>query len=198
MSSLLRFYSTPAKPPTKFFDILTGSYEDDYVINGNSVSMPIPYTVLNQTLDINVDQSPDAAAFVTDGDTPSTGVAFQGKVMGGGVLVLKLGTNMTTYLRNRITSAEGLGSQYSGSLTIYINPVMTKVQMAAPAQGNDPLNDESVYGITTEPPVSTEFIGGSLSNNFFTAWVFKSPLTIQYEASTGNKYMTFTSQFSAN
>jgi hypothetical protein len=76
---------------------------------------------------------------------------------------------------------------------------MTKIQMAAPAQGVGALNDEAVYGITTEAPTSTEYIGGGTSQNFYTAWVFKTPITIQYETAAGGyKYLTMTSQFTAN
>jgi hypothetical protein len=198
MTSLLSSYYPSPSPPTKFFDILTGSYDED-VLFPDPYSLPIPFVVTNQVLDINVNQSTDVQSFVTNGDTPGTAVAFQGKIMGGASLVKSFGANMTEWLRNRITVGEGLGSQYSGPLVLYVRPFMTKIQLAAPAQGLGPLNDEAVYGVTDEAPTSTEYIGGGTTNNFFTAWVFRTPMTVQYEtASGGNKYITMTSQFSAN
>lgn len=187
---------TPA-PPTKFFDILTGGYTENVIVN--AYDLPIPFVVTNQVLDINVNQSTDVQTFVTNGDVPSSAINFQGKVMGGASLVKSFGANMTEWLRNRINVIESLGSQYSGPLVLYVHPFMTKIQLAAPAQGYGPLNDEAVYGVTTEAPTSTEYIGGATSNNFFTAWVFKTPMTVQYFLSDGSaKYITMTTQFSAN
>lgn len=197
MSSVLASFAPIAQPPTKFFDILTGVYTENLI--AANYGLPIPFVVVNQILDINVAQSSDVQTFVTNGDTPGTGVSFQGKVMGGGSLVKSFGPNMTEWLRNRITNAEGLGSQYSGPLVLYVRPFMVKIQLAAQAQGANPLNDEAVYGITTEAPTQTEYIGGSPSNNFLTAWVFKTPMSVQYEDASGvSKYLTMTTQFSAN
>lgn len=197
MTSLLSSYYPSPSPPTKFFDILTSGYNELTIVD--NYALPIPFVVTNQVLDINVNQSPDVQSFVTNGDTPGNAISFQGKIMGGASLVKSFGPNMTEWLRNRITAEEGLGAQYSGPLVLYVRPFMTKIQLAAPAQGVGPLNDEATYGITTEAPTSTEYIGGGTTNNFFTAWVFRTPMTVQYENTVGGyKYITLTSQFSAN
>jgi hypothetical protein len=198
MSSVLSYYPPIVGPPTKFFDILTGGYDDNYVIPGDVYSLPIPFIVVNQVLDININQSPDVVSFITNGDTPITAVSFQGKAMGGLNLVMSLGPNIITWLRNYITNSESLGSQYDGPLSLYIKPVMTKIQLAVPSQGVSALNDESVFGVTDEAPVSDEYIGGAPNDLFFTAWIFKKPMTIQYNLSGVMKYITMTSQFSAN
>jgi hypothetical protein len=198
MSSVLSYIAQPKTVPTKFFDVLTGSYADSTIISGNTIYMPIPFIVVNQVLDINVNQNLDIENFVSAGDPPSTTVSFQCKVMGGSSLVTSLGPNMIRWLRNRIENEEGTG-QYTGPINLYINPTMTKIQLPAPQQGFTPLNDEAVYGVTDEPPTSTEYIGGNFENNYFTAWVFKTPLTVEYAGGAGvNRYLTMTSQFSAN
>lgn len=197
MTSILSSYAAAKSPPTKFFDILTGAYSENIIVGG--YDMPIPFTFINGILDINVNQSADVQSFVDNGNTPSTAVSFQGKVMGGTYLVNFLGSNMSAWLRKLIEVQESLGSPYTGPLNIYIKPVMTKIQLAAPAQGAGPLNDESVWGITTEAPTSDDYIGGDSTNNFFSTYVFKTPMTVQYELSgSGFKYFTMTSQFSAN
>jgi hypothetical protein len=200
MSSVLSFYAPSPAPPTKFFDVLTGSYEDTIIVPGDTVDMPIPYIVVNQVLDINTAQSSDVSVYISNGDSPDNSVTFQAKVMGGTNLIMNLGPNITTWLRNRIQNEESLGSAYSGPLELYVKPVMTKIQLAAPIQGTfgGPLNDESVYGITTEAPTSDLYIGGAPNSEYFTTWVFRKPMTVQYQSSIGPKYMTFTSQFSAN
>jgi hypothetical protein len=197
MSSVLRFYGQVAKPPTKFFDILTGSYNENVILSGYDI--PIPFTVANQVLDINVAQSTDVESFVNNGSYPSTAVSFQGKIIGGASPVHSFGPSMTRWLNKHIQSVEGLPSEYNGPLSLYIQPLMTKIQLASPAYGVSPLNDEAVYGVTTEPPTGPEYIGGNATNDYFTAWVFKTPMTVQYVQSPGvYKYITLTTQFSAN
>ncbi len=198
MSSVISSYASIQGPPTKFFDVLTGGYTDEVIINGNIYDMPIPFTVVNQVLDININQSSYVRSFVNLGDTPTTAISFQAKMMGGASLIKGFGPSMTTWLRNHIQSIETLGAQYDGPLRLHVRPFMTKIQMAAPRQGIGALNDEAVYGVTTEPPTSTEYIGGGVNENFFTAWVFKTPMTVEYETTSGNKYLTMTSQFTAN
>ncbi len=197
MTSLLRSFATTYKTPTKFFDILTGSYYEDSIINDNYI--PIPFTVTNGVLDINVGQSSFVQDFVTNGNTPSNGVIYQGKLMGGTALVTSLGSNMESWLRKLIEVQESLGEAYTGPLNLYVKPVMTKIQLVAPAQGEGPFNDEQVWGITTEAPSSDDYIGGDSTNNFFSCFIFKTPMTIRYEITgVGYKYFTMTSQFSAN
>lgn len=197
MSSVLRFYPRIPGPATKFFDILSPGYTENVIVAG--YDLPIPFIVNNQVLDINIKQSTDVENFVNGGDTPGNAINFQGKVMGGASLIKSFGPSMTTWLRNRITNEEGLASQYTGPLNLYVQPFMTRIQIAAPAQGVSPLNDEAVYGITTEAPTSPEYVGGDVTNDFFACWVFRTPMTVQYIDATGTpKYLTMTSQFSAN
>ena len=199
MTSLQRFYPTIQGPATKFTDIITGGYSDDYFVTGETIDLPIPFTVSNQVLDININQSIDIATFVNNGSIPLDNTEVQAKVMGGGSLIKSFGTNMTLWLRNRIRNQESLGSQYAGPLTLYVRPFMTKIQMAQPGIGVGALLENTTYGISTQPPTSTEYIGGGLSQNFYTTWIFKTPMTVQYEtASGGNKYLTMTSQLSGD
>jgi hypothetical protein len=198
MSSVLSAFPSVLTLPTKFSALITPSYDDAVIVSGASIRLPIPFMVVNQVLDINVNQSSDIQALVNDGTAPSDQSSLQGKAFGGASLVISLGANMTTYLRNWIENIEGVA--YSGPLVLYIQPFMTKVQMANPRFGVDnttgAFRRDRSWGITTQAPVSAEYIGGGPADNFYTAWIFKTPMTIQYVAPTGGfKYMTFTSQF---
>jgi hypothetical protein len=147
-----------------------------------------------------VNQSADIQTVVNNGTEPEGESDIQGKAFGGTRLVTSLGANMTSYLRNWIDNIESIGSAYTGPLVLYIQPVMTKVQLANPRlgiPGSGAFNDSRSWGITTEAPVSTEYTGGGSANNFYTAWIFKKPMTVQYVVPAGGfKYITFTSQFS--
>jgi hypothetical protein len=198
MSSVQSVFKKIDKPPTKFSALITPSYEDDTFVSGETFEMPIPFTVVNQVLDINVNQSADIAAFVNAGTAPDQRANIQGKALGGASLVNSLGTNMTTYLRNWIDQIETIGSAYTGPLVIYIQPLMTRVQLANPnfAIPNDgAFERDRSWGITTEAPVSGEYIGGGSADNFYTAWVFKTPMTIEYVVGGSFKYITMTTQF---
>lgn len=198
MSSVQSAYATIHKLPTKFSSLITPSYNDAVIVTGQTIRLPIPFTVVNQVLDINVDQSSDIQTVVTNGTAPDDQSSLQGKAFGGASLIISFGANMTTYLRNWINNIESLGAAYTGPLVLYIQPFMTKVQMADPSFGitsSGAFRRDRSWGITTQPPISGEYIGGSPANNYFTAWIFKMPMTIQYEVAGGYKYITMTSQF---
>jgi hypothetical protein len=196
MSSVQSAFAKVDKPPTKFSALITPSYDDTTLVTGETVEIPIPFTVENGVLDINVSQSSVIQALVNDGDAPQLRSNIQGKALGGARLVTSFGPNMTTYLRNWIDGIETLGAPYSGPLVLFINPVMTKVQIANPVFLNSgAFERDRSWGISTEAPVSTEYIGGEPVNKYFTAWIFKTPMTVRYAVAGGFKYITMTSQF---
>jgi hypothetical protein len=199
MSSVASAFASVYPLPTKFSALITPSYEDGSIVNEADIEMPIPFTVVKGVLNINVKQSADIQTFVNNGTAPRDQADIQAKMLGGTKLVTSLGPDMTTYLRNWINQIEELGSPYSGPLVVYIKPVMTKVQVANPSfsvPGSGAFDSNRSWGITTEAPVSSEYTGGGSANNFYTTWIFKSPLTVQYYASSVFKYITLTSQFS--
>jgi hypothetical protein len=198
MSSVSATFATTYRLPTKFSALITPSYTDSTLVDGvGSIDVPIPFTVVNQVLDINVNQSADIQTFVNNGTAPEDFANIQGKAFGGTKLVMSLGANMTTYLGNWIDNIESIGSAYTGPLVLYIQPVMTKVQLVNPkfATSNGAFERDRSWGITTQAPVSTEYTGGESTNNFYTAWIFKTPMTIRYEVTGAYKYITMTSQF---
>jgi len=194
MSSILRTFAVSGKD-SKFDNISTATYDETSL----NEFIPIPFTVVNGVLDIAITTS-SVQTFINDGTEPNDDTEFQAKQMGGRRLVTSLGPNFTTYLRNRITTIDTLDPVYSGELTIFVNPVMTKVQLAQPGQVLG-LTFENVYGVNDYPPTSDEYIGGGDSNKFFTTWVFYKPLTIRFVSSgsaTGYKYITFSTHYDGN
>jgi hypothetical protein len=197
MSSVQSAYAATYRLPTKFSALITPSYNDNTIVSGQTVEIPIPFIAVNGVLDINVAQSAVIQAFVNAGTAPESNADIQGKVFGGVTLIRSFGPNMTTYLRNWINTIETLGGAYTGPLVLYIQPVMTKVQLANPVFLNSgAFKRNRSWGISTEAPVSGEYTGGGPSDNFFTAFIFKTPMTVQYVAPGGEfKYITMTTQF---
>lgn len=191
MSSCIRSHGKITKA-NKFDNISTPSYFDN-TLNEN---VPLPFVVSNQTLDILVTNS-DVQNFVNNGSSPDDETEFQAKQMGGFSNILTLGPTFVTYLRNLINQIDSLGNAYTGPLSIYTHPVMTKVQIAQPNNVSG-LTFENVYGVNEQPPSSDEYVGGSDANNYFTSWGFVKPLTIKYTSSvsaTGFKYITFSTHY---
>jgi hypothetical protein len=191
MSSVFRTVAVPVKDG-KFDNISTPCYYD----NDLGDDTPIPFTVVNGVLDIAINNS-SIETFINDGNEPQDDTEFQVKQMGGRRLITSLGSNFTTYLRNRIDNIDSLGSPYSGELVIFVKPVMTKIQLAQPGEVQG-LTFENVYGVNDYPPTSDEYIGGDESNKYFTSWVFFKPLTVRFVSSgsaTGYKYMTFSTHY---
>ena len=194
MSSVLRSIVGLSRG-SKFDNISTASYYDDDLEN----KVPVPFIVQNGVLDITLTNS-SVEDFVNNGTEPDVDyddTEYQAKMMGGFSLVTSIGTNFNTYLRKRIQSIDTLGAPYSGALTIVVNPVMTKVQLAQPNQV-DGLTFENVYGVNDYPPRSDEYVGGGVSNNYYTSWVFYKPLTVRFVSSgsaTGYKYITFSTHY---
>jgi hypothetical protein len=199
MSSVQSGFARIDKPPTKFSALITPSYDDNTIVTGATIRTPIPFTVVNQELDINVNQSTVIQTFVNNGTAPQDQASIQGKAFGGVKTITSFGPNMTNYLRNWINNIETLGAAYTGPLVLYIQPSMTKVQLANPKfaiPNAGAFERDRSWGISTEAPVSTEYTGGGPNDNFFTAWIFKTPMTVQYVTAAGGfKYITMTSQF---
>ena len=198
MSSVLRSYAVPVgKSTNKFDNISTPCYNDSEF--GEYV--PVPFTYSNGVLDIQITNS-SVNDFVNNGSNPNEGeggdddTEFQAKMCGGVRLVTSLGDTLKTYLRNRIVNQEEI-DEYTGDIVLYIQPTMTKVQLAQPnnVQG---LTFENVYGVNDQPPSSDEYVGGDDANKYYTSWVFKTPMTIKYtssNSSTGYRYMTFSTHY---
>lgn len=194
MSSLLRTFATPVRTPNKFTNLSTPSYFESSITGGWNI--PIPFSVINQTLDIIV-TTPDVQTFIDNGNSPNEDSQFQAKLLGGKELVTALGPNLISYLNNFINQNDGLGAPYTGELKIVVNPTMTRAQIAQP-NNVTALEFENVFGVNDQPPTSDEYAGGSFSNGYFSSWIFYSPLTVRYvsaASTTGYRYITFTTPY---
>jgi hypothetical protein len=192
MTSLQSGFATPVRTASKYTNISTPCYFD----SGLDEDVPVPFTITNETLDIEITNS-SVQTFINDGNSPNDDSRYQAKLMGGRRLITRLGPNLVAYLNNVIQNNDGLGAPYDGELIVYVNPVMTKAQIAQPENVNG-LEFERVYGINDQPPSSDEYVGGGLSNNFYATWVFYSPMTIRYvspSSTTGYRYITFTTHY---
>lgn len=194
MSSVLRTDVGKAKPFTKFSSIKTPSYYDDDL--GHVVLIPFSYN--NGVLDIAVqDGSYDMIinGYIYNYNGNNWRMVKQ---MGGEGRVTSLGPNflrwVTRYLNYDYTVDPS-------SVTIQVAPVMTRVQQTVTQDSPDALNNR--YAITynsTEKPSSDQYIfDGNEANNYFSTWVFKSPITLKFYDSDSSsvKYLSLYTQFTS-
>ena len=197
MTSLLRGEGS-TYPVTKFSPVKSLSYWDG-VVNHRLL---IPFSYSNNTLDIAIQDG--TQDLITNGDDSVDEDGYNTrmvKMMGGSGLVTTLGPNFLKWIRKYIgqrIAGSGSGASYNGLVTIVVNPVMTRVQQAlqGPLYSSGPLYSFEAIRFTPEPPESDEYIiGGNEGNNYYSVWVFKTPLTIQYVDGGVSKYVTLMSQF---
>lgn len=166
MSSVSRSYGT-AKAETKFVPIksLTFYNGDHYVL--------VPFNVTNGVLDF---LTTDTGFTPSDGNGDDSGFPSwrMVKPMGGSQLVTTLSANFKTWFNN------WEGNVDTNSISIFIAPIMTKVQMTVPSGGSI-LNSQYVLRTgLTEAPTSDQFVTGNDNNEYNSVWVFKTPLVIKY------------------
>ena len=185
MTSVLRTESTNL-PITKFVAIRSLTYYDNDI--DHAVLFPFSYN--NGVLDI---ASQDGSQDMIDNGYLYGEDGFNWrmvKLMGGDKLVTSLGPNFLTWL-----------GEYTGgsNFSIKVNPVMTRVQQtvqAAAYPAIDALNSKYAIRFTTEKPASDEYIiSGNEANNYFSCWVFKTPLTVEFTRGGDTFYSTFNTQF---
>ena len=199
MTSLLRS-STGNLPVTKFVPIKSLAYWDATLQH----EALVPFVYKNGVLDIN--NQDGVPALISD---VGGGLGYSGytgyttrmvKMMGGAGLVSSLGSNFQTWVRKVIGNEYSLGpSGYTGVLNIQVAAIMTKVQQNFPGPtrySGAALHSQYAIHVSDEPPQSDEYIvAGDKYNNFFSAWVFRSPLTIEFFISGVPKYVTLQTQF---
>jgi len=184
MTSLIRNTTDSLKHETKYTNITTPTYS-----NGGD-TLPIPFLVKSNQLDINIDNAA-VQTMITNGTIGNGKSQYQVRMMSGPRTVVTLSTRMKTWLNNYF--AVQFSKTHGGTPTVTVNPVMVKVQIADPV-----LNYNDAVEWTTLSPGSDNYVSGEATNNYYTAWVFKSPITIRFEDSAvagGYRYLTLMSQF---
>jgi hypothetical protein len=185
MSSVNKAYANTANALTNFVPIKSMTYHNNTVNH----TLLLPFIYANGVLDMAT----------VDGFTPSSGLGNVNgyswrlvRPIGGFGVVNKLGADFLTWFENW-TDVD------SGSETIFVAPVMTKVGQSVP-NGDSILNSQYAVsggqrGNIYESPSSDQYVTGYGGNNWDTVWVFKTPLTIQYTYGGDTLYATFYSQF---
>ena len=99
-------------------------------------------------------------------------------------LVDKIGPNFISWMEIN----EGVDV---GSISIHEKPIVFRANLLL--QGREPNNDHAMFETTGE--ISFRESTGTAANNYFTTFLFKSPLVLKYTKSGITYYRCFTTQF---
>jgi hypothetical protein len=191
MNSLQSIIAQPKKNLTKFFSIITPSYDDTSLGN---IDMPIPFYVTNQgVLEIRIQDNVTediltVGSFSGLNEHPN----FQCKVMGGFKPVTSIGDTVKSFLTAYINDIQ-TGNSPSGEFELVVKPIMTKVQFAT---NPDQIGDSQPVQISDYIPSGSEYVTGTEDDVYRTVWGFHTPMTVKFYSTENNRfqYITFTSE----
>ena len=183
MSSVVRSFAVRKESLTRFVKPESPCYYDDD--EGNSFLFPFSYS--NQVLDILYADNKFKSIMVDiSNNTPSNETNTIVRIMGGPYLVTSVGDNFKAYIRAWLDGEIDNDSP----INVYIASQMLRVQEASLANINA---GGSSYVKHDSAPTGEDYISGNTTNNYNTTYIFKTPLTISYVASSVTKYVTFKS-----
>ncbi len=196
MSSVLRQVANNLQGPTKFLQVSGPQYFDS-VLDRN---MLFPFTYSNGVLDLAFIDNFEVD-MITGPDAPqapnydSTSVGPLVKNMGGLGMVRTLGPNLVTYITEWMASGNELDDPLpvdAGSLKVHIPAAVLRVQSALDTQ----LDMDKTWTVTTNPPSSSEYVNGDVTNDYRVTWIFKTPLTVTFTSGGVAQYLSFYTVFS--
>ena len=180
MSSSLRFRISGTALP-KPMNVIHLTYSS----NGNSAPIPLTYNKTGGILDLNFSGDFSAITSVNTNDA----FYVQGSTFTAVHIVNSIGANL------RAWAEDDLGAD-PNSVTMYKNPVI--VRASALQLDLDPNSVNSwETGITT--PVDFEAAAGSPAlNDYYSTYLFKTPLVLRYTVGGDVRYAVMATQFEGN
>jgi hypothetical protein len=150
-------------------------------ISYNGIPIQFSYDKKNRTLDFIFANGFDVNADINR----TTTMYVRGSNNGAIRLVDKIGPNFISWMQIN----EGVDV---GSISVYEKPIVFRANLLLP--NREPNNDHAMFETTSE--ISFVNSPGNQSNNYFSTFLFKSPLVLKYTKSGITYYRCFTTQFS--
>jgi hypothetical protein len=193
MTSLL---TSPALP--KGHDVAYTQYTGPSYTAVDTKIYPIPFLVNNGILDINIDnQYVDDLINVDSTHYLATSVvtAYRVKMMGGLKQVSSLSANTVQFLSHIIETYGPGEPAVPSNIRVYTPCVMTKIQISKSLSTWPSVTGNAGTGFSNTPPSSDSFVTGTFQNNYLTAWVFKTPLVVEFMQDGIKGYFTLNGTF---
>lgn len=187
MTSVTRFKISGQALP-KPNGVITPTYTSD----GNDLVVPFTFNKQGGVLDFDFSGGFTAATTINRTDT----AFIQGSTFTALRMVNSLGPNFISWCENGANHLDGEAADV-GSVVLYNKPVVVRAnQLAINLQPDD---NVEAFGAGFTTPINFELAAGSLStNDYYTTYLFRTPLVIQYAVSGVTQYAVFNTQYEAN
>lgn len=184
MSSIGSSFVKRQEELSRFIKLESPCYDD------SNINRLFPFIFINGMLDITYEGNSFKATMVDiTGVSPNNQTDTMIYIMGGPRLVTSIGQNFKAYIRAWLTGTIDEGSP----IGLYQPCQIIRVQEAD--LNNITAIGSETYLISEIPPVSDFFTAGVPSNNYYTTFVFKTPLTVTFVEDGITKYLTFRTVF---
>jgi hypothetical protein len=186
MTSLLRFKISGQSLP-KPSNVVTPTYYSD----GNDIAVPFTFNKQGGILDFDFSGDFSASTSISSNNT----IFVQGSSFTALRVVNKLGPNFIAWCEDSNNNLDGSAAD-TGSVVLHNTPVVVRAnQLAIDLEPNSINSFEA--GI--DNPVNFELSAGSdTTNNYYTTYLFRTPLVIEYKVGGVKKYAIFNTQFEGN
>lgn len=179
MSSVLRTMAVKKTALTRFIKPESPTYPD-------GINRLFPFSYTNGILDISYSGNNFESTMVdTPNEAPLSETETAIRILSGPSLVTSLGDNFKAYIRSWRSGTIDAGSP----IEIYIAPQVLRVQEGA-YNNITSVNGDS-WKISTQPPSSDGYVAGDVANNYYTTYIFKTPLTFTILEGGVIQYITF-------
>ena len=156
-----------------------------YTSNGNDAPIPLTFNKHGCVLDLNFSGDFTASTSVSSNNT----LYIQGSSLMALSMVISIGPNLIAWAENN------LGAD-AGSVTMYKNPVVVRTNGV---QLNLDPNSVDSWGTGITTPVDFESAAGSPTlNDYYTTYLFKTPLVLRYTVSGSILYAVMNTQYEGN
>jgi hypothetical protein len=180
MTSIAGSFSKRQEGLTRFIKPESPCYDD------SGVDRLFPFVYRSGELDISYEGNSFKANMVDTTDvSPNNETGTIIYIMGGPRLVTSIGENFKAYIRAWRDGTIDAGSP----IELYQPSQVMRVQEAD--MNNITASSAESYIIGELPPASDFYTAGSPTTNYYTTFVFKTPLTFTIIESGVTKYITF-------
>lgn len=156
-----------------------------YSSGGNSVPIPLTFNKKGGILDLDFSADFSSSTSVSTNDT----IYVHGSTYMALHMVNELGPNFIAWAENNLSAT-------SGSIVMYKKPIVVRANIV---QADLEPNDVNSWETGVTVPVDFELAAGSPAlNDYYSTYLFKTPLVLQYDSSGSTRYAVMNTQFEGN
>lgn len=180
MSSVLRTTSANIELPNPN-NVITPLYADV-----NEMNVPVPFSLTrNGVFDMDFSSGFDTTKSIETNET----IFIRGSSFGALRTVNAIGPNIKAWFVAR-ESADS-----ASTVTLYKAPIVVRTNIVTPQLTP---NDVDCYDAGLLDPPMFDFASGTTQNNYYSTYLFRTPMVIQYVHGGTTKYAVINTQFEGN